>query len=37
MSYGIFLGVVEQSGSETPKYGFIKWVGKFLISNTKAY
>ena len=33
MSYGIFLGVVEQSGRETPKYGFIKWVGKLKITT----
>ena len=32
MSYGIFLGVVEQSDSEAPNYGFIKWVGKLEIS-----
>ena len=32
MSYGIFLGVVEQSDSEAPKYGFIKWVRKLEIS-----
>ena len=37
MSYGICLGgLTEQSGSETPNYGFIKWVGKLKLVTTKA-
>ena len=36
MSYGIFLGVVEQNDSEAPNYGFIKWVGKLKISYHKS-
>ena len=37
MSYGICLGgLTEQSGIETPNYGFIKWVGKLKLVTTKA-
>ena len=34
--WNFFRGLMEQSGSETPNYGFIKWVGKFKISYHKS-
>ena len=31
-----FRGLTEQSGGETPNYGFIKWVGKLKLVTTQA-